>query len=158
MLKTLWALGRRATLAAFTILAVAGAGGAARAAQPSPEAAAVEKAVEALRVAMVAGDGKVLDALVEEHLTYGHSHGMLQNKAEFIKFLVGPKAPGKFNWIKLSQQTVDLVDNTALVRHVFDAENVLPDGTLTSAHILVLHVWKKEPGGWKLLARQACPL
>ena len=114
--------------------------------------------MEALRVAMVAGDQKVLDGMVGEDLTYGHSHGMLQDKAAFVKFLVGPKAEGKFNWIKLSGQTVDVVGDTALVRHVFDAENLPPDGQVTTAHILVLQVWKRETDGWKLLARQACPL
>jgi ketosteroid isomerase-like protein len=48
--------------------------------------------------------------------------------------------------------------NIALIRHVFDAENILPDGKITKAHIHVLQVWKKEKGRWKLLARQACPL
>jgi ketosteroid isomerase-like protein len=161
MIKILAVFTRRFALVVFAAVAVIGAGMAAPAfaqAAQSGEDAAVTKAVESLRVAMVAGDEKALNAMVEEHLTYGHSHGMLQNKAEFVKFLVGPKAPGKFNWIKLSNQTVDVVGNTALVRHVFDAENVLPDGTLTNAHILVLHVWKMEPDGWKLLARQACPL
>jgi ketosteroid isomerase-like protein len=129
-----------------------------QAAEPSGAAAAVAKSVEALRVAMVAGDEKQLNALVDDHLTYGHSHGMLQKKAEFVKFLIGPKAPGKFKWIKLTDQTVDVVGKTALVRHVLDAENELPDGKITKAHILVLQVWKKEMGGWKLLARQACPL
>jgi ketosteroid isomerase-like protein len=118
----------------------------------------VANAVEALRGAMVSGNEKELNALVDDHLTYGHSHGKLQNKAEFVKSLVGPKAPGKFNWIKLSNQTIDIVGKIALVRHTFDAQNEGPDGKITKAHILVLQVWTKEKGGWKLLARQACPL
>jgi ketosteroid isomerase-like protein len=122
------------------------------------QVAAVENAVEALRVAMVAGDEKVLKALTDDHLTYGHSHGNLQDKGLFVKTLVGPNAEGKFNWIKLSGQTIDVVGDTALVRHVFDAENLPPDGKITTAHILVLQVWKHEKASWKLLARQACPL
>jgi hypothetical protein len=120
--------------------------------------APVATAVEALRVAMVSGNEKEMNALVDDHLTYGHSHGLLQDKTAFVKNLVGPNAPGKFNWIKLSKQTIDMVGKVALVRHVFDAENVLPDGKITKAHILVLQVWMQEKGGWKLLARQACPL
>ena len=125
----------------------------AQAAEPS---VAVANAVEALRVAMVAGNEKEMSALTDDHLTYGHSKGALQNKAEFIKALVGPKAPGKFNWIKLSDQKVEVVGNLAWVRHVFDGENQLPDGQITKAHIMVLQVWKKEKGKWKLFARQAC--
>jgi ketosteroid isomerase-like protein len=120
-------------------------------------AAEVAKSVEALRAAMVAGNEAQLNALTNDHLTYGHSHGMLQDKTAFVKYLVGPKAPGKFNWIKLSNQTVNLVNShTAWVRHTFDAENEAPDGKISKAHILVLQVWTKEKGGWKLLARQAC--
>jgi len=120
-------------------------------------AAAVAKNVEALRAAMVAGDEKQLNALTDDHLTYGHSHGMLQNKAEFVKFLVGPKAPGKFNWIKISNQTVTVVNShIAWVRHTFDAQNEEPSGKITKAHIMLLQVWLKEKGDWKLLARQAC--
>ena len=129
-----------------------------QAAETSGGAAAVATAVQALRAAMVAGDEKELNALTNDHLTYGHSHGMLQDKAAFVKYLVGPKAPGKFKWIKISNQTVDVVGKIALVRHNFDAENELPDGKITKAHILVLQVWKKQKGSWKLLARQACPL
>ncbi len=124
-----------------------------QAAEPS---AAVEKAAESLRAAMVAGDEKTLNALVDDHLTYGHSHGMLQNKAEFVKYLIGPKAPGKFNWIKLSNQKIEVAGNVAWVRHTFDCENQLPDGKITKAHIVALQVWKKESGKWKLFARQAC--
>jgi ketosteroid isomerase-like protein len=129
-----------------------------QAAETSGAATAVATAVEALRAAMVSGDEKALNALTDDHLTYGHSHGKIQNKAEFVKALVGPKAPGKFNWIKLSNQTIDVVGKNALVRHTFDAQNEEPDGKISKAHILVLQVWTKEKGSWKLLARQACPL
>jgi ketosteroid isomerase-like protein len=127
-----------------------------QAAEPTGEAAKVAAAVEALRVAMVAGNEKELNALTDDHLTYGHSKGMLQNKTEFVKFLVGPKAPGKFKWIKTSNQTVEVVGKLAWVRHTFDAENELPDGQITKAHIILLQVWKKDKGKWVLFARQAC--
>ena len=127
------------------------------AAEPTGAAAQVAAAVEALRVAMVAGDEKQLNALTDDHLTYGHSHGMLQDKAAFVKFLVGPKAPGKFNWIKISDQKIDVVNkNVAWVRHTFDGQNEEPSGKITKAHIIILQVWTKEKGSWKLLARQAC--
>ena len=146
------------------VLAVIGAGLIAltivsplQAAEPSGAAAAVATAVEALRTAMVSGNEKELNALVNDHLTYGHSHGMLQNKATFVKFLVGPKAPGKFNWIKITNQTIDVVNShIAWVRHTFDAQNEEPSGKITKAHIILLQVWMKEKGNWKLLARQAC--
>lgn len=127
-----------------------------QAVEPTGEAAKVAGAAEALRVAMVAGNEKEMNALTDDHLTYGHSRGALQDKGAFIKALVGPKAPGKFNWIKISNQTVEVAGNVAWVRHTFDGENQLPDGKVTTAHIHVLQVWKKDKGKWRLFARQAC--
>ncbi|MGA2960379.1 MAG: nuclear transport factor 2 family protein [Candidatus Korobacteraceae bacterium] len=131
-----------------------------QAAEPTGAAAEVAKNAEALRAAMVAGDEKQLNALTDDHLTYGHSHGMLQDKTAYVKFLVGPKAPGKFKWIKITDQTIVVVGHgrVALLRHHFDAENEEPDGKITKAHIMALQVWTKEKGSWKLVARQACPL
>ena len=131
-----------------------------QAAETSGAATAVATAVEALRAAMVSGDEKALNALTDDHLTYGHSHGMLQDKTAYVKFLVGPKAPGKFKWIKITDQTIVVVGHgrVALLRHHFDAENEEPDGKITKAHIMALQVWTKEKGSWKLVARQACPL
>jgi ketosteroid isomerase-like protein len=143
---------RRAALAAI------GAGLIATSLHAAEPSADVASAVEALRVAMIAGDEAKLNAMTDDHLSYGHSHGLVQTKPVFVKYLVGPKAPGKFLSIKLSDQTVDVVGDVALVRHVFDGQNELPDGKITTAHILVLQVWKNEAGVWKLLARQACPL
>ena len=128
-----------------------------QAAEPSGEATKVAAAVEALRVAMVAGNEKELNALVDDHLTYGHL-GMLQDKAAFVKYLVGPNRrefkSGSRSPIRLSMWSA----TSRSVRHNFDGENILPDGKITKAHILVLQVWKKQKGNWKLLARQACPL
>jgi ketosteroid isomerase-like protein len=121
-------------------------------------AAAVAKAVEALRAAMVAGDEKVMKALVHDRLSYSHSDAHQETKALFIKNLAGPNAPGKFNFIKLSDQTIDVVGDVAVVRHVFDAENPLPDGKVAPAHIKVLQIWKKTGGKWQLLARASTKL
>ncbi|WP_186262163.1 nuclear transport factor 2 family protein [Burkholderia gladioli] len=117
--------------------------------------AAVAKAVEQLRVAMVAGDEATLKKLTEPELSYGHSSAHIEDRAEFLKDLVGT---GAFKSVTLSNQTVKVVGDNAIVRHVFDSENNQPDGKLTTSHIGVLQVWKHHPDGWRLLARQAVPL
>lgn len=121
------------------------------AADPESVAAVVEQ----LRAAMVSGDGKVLASLVADGLTYGHSNGRLEDKALFLAALDGKNA---FKSVDLSKQTVAIDGNVAVVRHVFDAVNNLPDGKTSTAHIAVLQVWKTYDGAWKLLARQAAPL
>lgn len=130
-------------------------GGVAKARERSREVGTVEQAVAALRDAMMAGDEARLGALVYDQLSYGHSDGHLDSKASFIRSLAGGKA---FQTLSFSDQTVEIVGNTAIVRHIFDALNNLPDGQTSTAHIKVLQVWKQENGRWRLLARQSCPL
>ncbi|CAH2604076.1 Nuclear transport factor 2 family protein [Rhodovastum atsumiense] len=145
--------GRRVALGAIgaAALAVAAIATPARAAESDTVAAAVE----ALRSAMVSGNGPALAALVADDLTYGHSNGRLQDKADFLKELDGTNA---FKSIDLSKQTVFVDGDVAVVRHVFDAVNNLPGGKTSTAHITVLQVWKKYGANWKLLARQSGPL
>lgn len=119
------------------------------------DAKQVAEAIEKMRAAMLAGDGKTLRSVVERDLSYGHSSGKIQTEDEFIKDLDGKKA---FKSLVLSNHTVKIVGNDAIVRHVFDGENNLPDGKTSTAHIGVLQVWRKHPDGWRLLARQAFTL
>jgi hypothetical protein len=125
------------------------------AAEATNETAAVAKAVEALRAAMVAGDGKVLKVVLHDRLTYSHSDGHQQTKAEVLEELAGKNS---FASLALSAQTIDVVGNVAIVRHVFDSVNNLPEGKTSSAHIKVLQTWLKVGKGWKLLARGSTPL
>ena len=115
----------------------------------------VAKAVDALNKAMLAGDGAALKALTMEQLTYGHSNGRLEDKAAFVASLDGK---GAFKSLELSDHQIQVVGDTAIARHTFDAVNNLPDGKTSNAHIKVLQVWKKDGGAWKLLARQSAPL
>ena len=114
---------------------------------------AVAAAVEALRKAMIAGDKAALDKLAMAELSYGHSSGRLENKAEFIATLVSGDAG--FTAIELADQTVNIVDKVALVRHVFDGTR-RKDGTRMKLSILT--VWTPQQDQWKLLARQAAKL
>ena len=93
--------------------------------------------------------------LEEDGLTYGHSNGRLQNKTEFIRELDGTNS---FQSRELSKQTVFIDGDVAVVRHVFDGVNNLPEGKTSTAHITVLQVWKQYGGARKLLTRQSTPL
>lgn len=113
------------------------------------EISAINAAVEALRKAMVAADKSALDKLVADELSYGHSSGRLETKTEFIADLTSGKAG--FSTIELSGQTVNIVDDIALVRHVFKGTS-RRHGPVTLANLMV---WIRRQGHWKLLARQA---
>jgi hypothetical protein len=113
---------------------------------------AVAKAVEALKQAMIDANKSALEKITAENLTYGHSSGLIEDKAAFVEALVSGKSD--FVNINLSEQTIKVTGNTATVRHklVGDAVN---SGTPSKANVSVLLVWVKINGDWKLLARQA---
>ena len=116
---------------------------------------AVTAAVEALRKAMIDPDKTILSNLTAEDLSYGHSGGQLQTKAEFIETLVSGKSD--FVTIDLTEQTVKVVDRTAIVRHHLYA-TTNDGGKPGSVKLSILLVWVKQKGEWKLLARQAVKL
>ena len=116
------------------------------------EEAAVNAAVEALRQAMVSADKAKLEALVADQLSYGHSSGVVETKAQFVSVVAGKKTIYKS--INLLEPGTTVVGNNAIVRHVFTAETEA-NGKPGSAKVGVLQVWQKQDGAWKLLARQA---
>jgi hypothetical protein len=116
----------------------------------------VESAVESIRIAMVRADSLSLEQLTHQALSYGHTSGLVENRAEFIGAIVGEKKRDVFNSITLSNQTITIADDTAtaIVRHRFVAE-VVVNGVIMKPDIMVMQVWQQEDGLWKLIARQA---
>ena len=118
----------------------------------SADEAAVAQAVEALRKAIFGQEKTQLEALCAEQLSYGHSGGRVENKAEFINGVMTRKAILKS--LALSDHTIAIVGTDAIARHTWASESET-DGKPTSTKIGVLQVWQKQGGNWKLLARQA---
>lgn len=112
-------------------------------------------ACQALRDAMLTADRAKLDALCAEALSYGHSAGQVETKAQFVGANIAD--PPIWKSISLSDQTVRISGDTAVVRHAMNAETER-DGKAGSVKIGVLLVWQKQAGAWKLIARQAVRL
>jgi hypothetical protein len=118
----------------------------------SADEAAVAQAVEALRKAIFGQEKAQLEALCAEQLSYGHSGGRVETKAQFIDGVMSRKAILKA--LTLSEHTVAIVGSDAIARHTWTSESET-DGKMTSTKVGVLQVWQKQGGTWKLLARQA---
>jgi hypothetical protein len=108
--------------------------------------------VEMLRQAMVSADESALNNLVAEKLSYGHSAGYVEDKKEFIRKLTSGE--NDFTKIDISNQTISVSGNAAVVRHRLDGMT-MDGGKPTQIKLLVLMVWQKNHGSWLLLARQA---
>ena len=118
----------------------------------SADEAAVAKAVEALRKATLDQEKGQLAELCADELSYGHSDGRVENKAQFINGVMTRK--GIVKSLTLSDHTIAVVGANAIARHKWASESET-DGKPTSTRIGVLQVWLKQSGSWKLLARQA---
>jgi len=118
----------------------------------SKDEAAVASAVEALKKAMIDADKSTLESLTDEALSYGHSNGKIEDKAEFVRAIVSGESD--FVTINLTEQTIKIVGNAAIVRHKL-AGTTNNSGKPGTANLALLMVWQKQKGGWKLLARQA---
>ncbi|MDR1356553.1 MAG: nuclear transport factor 2 family protein [Tannerellaceae bacterium] len=140
------------TLILLLIMLSAIACGTTPSASSSPEEEA-EAAVALLMKGIENADGEILDNLAAEELIYGHSSGKVQNKAEFIAEITS-RSPFVYKNIRLTQQTLKVVGQTAIVRHTFEAETVNGE-TLGNLKIGNVLIWQLQGGEWKLLARQA---
>jgi len=114
---------------------------------------AVTAAAEKLRLAMVNGEKTELESLILPELTYGHSSGHIDDAKEFVEKLVTKKSD--FLTIDITNQTVSIVGNTAIIRHHFYATTADAGKEPGDVTLDILLVWAKVKNDWKLLARQA---
>jgi hypothetical protein len=112
----------------------------------------VADAVEQLRLAMVNADKYMLEKLTSTKLNYGHSSGQIDDQSLFIEKIVSGKSD--FVSIDLTEQTISISANNAVVRHLLYAKTN-DGGNPGEVRLRVLLVWQKLKGSWKLLARQA---
>ena len=145
---------RRRIAAAVIVLGGATLGLAAvtgNAAAQAGDEAGVAQAVEAFRTAMLTNDRAQFEVLCATLMSYGHSAGKIQTKAEFI----ADATSGKSTWKSLEFSDVknSVADANAISRFMLSGE-IESEGKLTSVKIGILMVWQKAATGWKLLARQ----
>jgi hypothetical protein len=118
---------------------------------------AVAKSLEAFRLAQLAADAKAFDALCAPELSYSHSDGRVETKAEFIAASTNGKS--RFIAIAYKEPKVRVVGTTAIVRFNWTHESeTIPEGKKSSANLHILMSWQKQGADWKLLARGATRL
>ncbi|WP_374459682.1 nuclear transport factor 2 family protein [Chryseobacterium taeanense] len=122
-------------------------------AQKKNDTEAVTEAAEKLRLAMISGEKPALESLILPELTYGHSGGHIDDAKEFVEKLVSKKSD--FVTIEITNQNIQIVGNTAIVRHHFYATTADAGKAPGDVTLDILLVWAKVKNDWKLLARQA---
>lgn len=121
--------------------------------QKKNDTQSVTDAAEKLRSAMISGEKSALESLIVPELTYGHSGGHIDDAKEFVEKLVSKKSD--FLTIDITNQNIQIVGNTAIVRHHFYATTADLGKEPGDVTLDILLVWTKVKNEWKLLARQA---
>jgi hypothetical protein len=88
----------------------------------------------------------------DKALSFGHSNGWLQTKADVIKDLETGYIV--YNSYKEDSVAVSMNGNMANVRFIGDINATMKEKT-TDFHLKVLEVWVKKGNRWVLFARQA---
>ena len=87
----------------------------------SADEAAVNQAVEALRKALLEADKAQLEQLAADQVSYGHSDGKVQTKAQFIDGVIGRKAVVKS--LDFPELSIAVVGDAAIARHIYSSES-----------------------------------
>lgn len=117
--------------------------------------AAIAQLVKDLNRAIVQRDSAALADITRDELTFGHSGGVIQDKAAFIRAVLD--GPTFFKSIDPENQTIQIKGEHAFVRHIVVA-SATRDGNPLALRFGNVMVWYKKQGKWKLLARQGYKL
>ncbi len=112
-------------------------------------------AMDAWKQATMKKDGAALEKLLHNDLTYSHSNGRTESKAEVVKSVTTGKAT--FEAIDFADTTVRVYGKTALAKGKVTIRSSA-DGKSSAAFLNILHVWVKGSQGWQMVARQATRL
>lgn len=105
--------------------------------------------------ALTGKDSVALSKLLSDDLSYGHSTGLVQTKAQLIRDVMSGQQDYKS--IEPSNMNIRLYDNTAIVT-LQSKVNLLMQGKPLDLNMNVLLVWIKKNNEWKMVARQSAKI
>jgi ketosteroid isomerase-like protein len=109
-------------------------------------------ALNAWKEGTIRKDVALLSKVLHADLTYTHSSGLEQTKADNLKAVAAPNS--RTQSIDLSHTTVRVFGDTAIVKTDADVTSG-SSAAPTTSHLILLHVFVKTPDGWQMIARQA---
>ncbi|MFM9055817.1 MAG: nuclear transport factor 2 family protein [Bacteroidota bacterium] len=112
----------------------------------------VEEAMQQLRIAILNRDSTTLGHLLSDDVTYGHSNGLSQTKAEVIRSIMSGQHD--YRRIETRSSRVRIYDRTALVNAEVNVSMLL-EGKALELDMDILLVWMNDAGRWSLLARKS---
>jgi hypothetical protein len=118
----------------------------------SPEQIQVMMKMRDLKTSLVGKDSVTLSGLLADDVTYGHTNGIIQTKAQLIRSVVSGEQDYKS--IDPSNMLVRIYENTGVVTMNSKVTMNYQDKPL-EMNMFVTLVWIKDNNDWKLVARQS---
>ena len=111
-------------------------------------ASEVKGILEIWRQALLQGDAATLEKLYSKDLTYTHSNGKTETKAESIRNATNPDSMSK--GVEFHDPAIRIYGDTAIVKTRADFTTHAGD----IHHLEMLVIWIKSGSEWQLVARQ----
>lgn len=124
--------------------------------QSRKEQALIERTYLLSHTVFGSKDSMVLEDLFAKKASYGHSSGKVETRAEAVAAI--SKNRSVYTDTAISNLTVMVNNDVAVVRHLFKAKENKPDGTVVPLNFTMMLLWVKEKGAWRLMGRQAVKL
>ena len=105
-----------------------------------------------LKTALIQKDSVSLSKLLADDVSYGHSNGWVQTKAQLIRDVMS--GVQDYKTIEPSNLNIRVYENTAVVT-MQSKSNMIFQGKPLDLSMNVLLVWVKKNNDWKLIARQS---
>ena len=108
--------------------------------------------MQLLKNALIAKDSAALNKLLSEDVSYGHTNGWVQTKAQLIRSVVSGEQD--YAAIESSNVNTRIYDLTGIVT-MQSKVSMLFQGKSLDLNMKILLVWIKQSDVWKLVARQS---
>lgn len=118
-------------------------------------AESVEQVERRRFAAMVAQDIPALEPLLAEELSYGHSHGEIEDKTQFLETIRGGRL--RYRSIDVQDLDVRLYQNLAIVTGRLSAE-AQAGNQLVTLRLSFTDAYVNRDGRWQLIAWQSTRL
>ena len=116
----------------------------------------LKESVAKLDHALMNKDLKILQQVLHDDISFGHSNGWVQNKKEIFNDFES----GKLVYSKIESSNIMILvinEQRATVKMNIEAEGTV-NGNAFNLKMHVMQVWVKNKMGWQLLARQSAKL
>ena len=116
----------------------------------------LKKTMQQLDKALLQKDETVLKSVLHKDLSFGHSNGWIQSRADILNDF----ASGKLTYNKFennSSAIVTISKKYATAKTNTNAEGVV-NGTTFKLTLHIMQFWIKTKKGWQLIARQSAKL